>query len=75
LLSLHIRWGALPLALALMVMVAGCGYPLMWLSSVALGAVTGSDEAMVMPVIYACSVAVAVLMALIVVRLKAVAGE
>ena len=75
LLSLHVRWGALPLALALMVMVAGCGYPLMWLPSVALGAVTGSDEAMVMPVIYACSVAVAVLMALIVVRLKAVAGE
>ena len=75
LLSLHVRWGALPLALALMVMVVGCGYPLMWLPSVALGAVTGSDEAMVMPVIYACSVAVAVLMALIVARLKAVAGE
>ena len=75
LLSLYVRWGALPLALAMLVIVVGCGYPLMWLPTVALGVVTESDEAMVMPSIYACSVAVAVLLGLIVLRLKVVASE
>ena len=75
LLSLYVRWGALPLALALMVIAGGCGYPLLWLPTLALGAVTGSEPAMVMPAIYACSVAVAVLLGLIVLRLKSVAAE
>ena len=75
LLSLYVRWGALPLALALMVIAGGCGYPLLWLPTLALGAVTESEPAMVMPAIYACSVAVAVLLGMIVLRLKSVAAE
>lgn len=75
LLSLYVRWGALPLALALVVILAGCGFPLMWLPATALGAATGSEDAMVLPAIYACGVVVAVLLAMIVLRLKAVAAE
>ena len=75
LLSLYVRWGAVPLALAVIVIVGGCGYPLLWLPMVAVGSVTGSEEAMVMPAIYACSVAVAVLLGLIVLRLKSLAAE
>ena len=48
---------------------------LLWLPMVAVGSVTGSEEAMVMPAIYACSVAVAVLLGLIVLRLKSLAAE
>ena len=75
LLSLYVRWGALPLALALMLIVAGCGFPLMWLPATALGAATGSQDVMVLPVIYACGAAVAVLLAMIVLRLKSVVAE
>ena len=75
LLSLYVRWGALPLAVAVLVIVGGCGYPMIALPTAALGVVTGSDRAMVMPSIYACSVGVAVLLGLIVLRLKAVASE
>lgn len=75
LLSLYVRWGALPLALALLVVVGGCGYPLLWLPAIALGAATGSEQAMVMPVIYSCSVVVAVLLGMTVLRLKSLAAE
>ena len=75
LLSLYVRWGALPLAVAVLVIVGGCGYPMIALPTAALGVLTGSEEAMVMPSIYACSVAVAVLLGLIVLRLKTVASE
>ena len=75
LLSLYVRWGALPLALALAVILAGCGFPLMWLPATALEAATGSEDAMGLPAIYACGVVVAVLLAMIVLRLKAVAAE
>ena len=57
-----------------LVIVGGCGYPMIALPTAALGVVTGSDRAMVMPSIYACSVGVAVLLGLIVLRLKAVEG-
>ncbi len=75
LLSLYVRWGALPLSVAIMVVIGGCGYPLMWLPTVTLAAVTGSDEAMVMPTIYAACLAVAVLLSLTVLRLKTMASE
>ncbi|HCD01859.1 MAG TPA: hypothetical protein DER64_15175 [Planctomycetaceae bacterium] len=75
LLSLYVRWGALPLALALMVVVGGCGVPLLWVPTVAVGSVTGREGAMALPTIYACSVAVAVLLGLIVLRLKSLAAE
>ena len=75
LLSLYVRWGALPLALALVLIVAGCGFPLLWLPATALGAATGNQDVMVLPVIYACGAAVAALLAMIVLRLKSVVGE
>ena len=75
LLSLYVRWGALPLALALMVVVGGCGVPLLWVPTVAVGSATGTEVAMALPTIYACGIAVAVLLALIVLRLKSLAAE
>ena len=75
LLSLYVRWGALPLALALMVVVGGCGVPLLWVPTVAVGSATGTEAAMALPTIYACGIAVAVLLALIVLRLKSLAAE
>ena len=75
LLSLYVRWGALPLALALMVVVGGCGVPLLWVPTVAVGSATGTEVAMALPTIYACGIAVAVLLGLIVLRLKSLAAE
>jgi len=73
--SLVIRWGALPSAIATLVVLGGCGAPVLF-SAVQAVAFTSHDEfAKLGPVVYTGGVIVAVLQVLIGIRIRAVAAQ
>jgi uncharacterized membrane protein len=69
--SLMVRWGALPLALAVLFVFNTC--VLSWLSIVPvmiLTSITGSDQSVIMPIIYLGAVLTGILQFLILAQLR-----
>lgn len=73
--SLIIRWGALPLALATLLVLAACVLPILGMTVAAVQLADGSDYANLGPILYTTGILSAVLQFLIGVRLRAAAAE
>jgi len=75
LLSLYVRWGALPLAMAMMVVIGGCLFPLLFIPVALVAMVADDVEVGLLPIVYASGLLFAALGVMISRRLRVVAGR
>jgi ABC-type transport system involved in cytochrome c biogenesis permease component len=73
--SLVVRWGALPLAVAALIILGGCGVPVLFSAVQAVAFTSQDDVAKLGPIFYTAGIVATVLQVVIGFRLRAVAAQ